>query len=254
LYISRSLAYAYDTSTSLAVNSVTPVVYLPSIEGKVTHQVFPLEIQRDALYLIAAWNRGTDPATLTISVFPKYEEMSEIDFVSKGFNRKRLTPELNSSSDPATGHMWKLRCGVYYVVVNVIVPYLKPNPAHPSPAVQSSYEIGVATSPSSFELPDIPIAPGVIKNLQVPADSCVYLVNRRYAPTNLEDGKPQFGLTQIKGTHELFGINVVNGGGYADIKFDVSSLPCFSHPIACPHSSILGNGRSRPTLRTVRPR
>lgn len=219
----RSLGYSYDTSTQLAVNSVTPVVvYLPSVEGKVTRQVFPLSIQRDAPYLIAAWNKGKDQATLSIAVYDKYEEKFEIDFLTEGFKGQAISSVPNSAPpDSSTGFVWKLVRGSYFVVITATVPEAKKTPRNPNPTVDVRYEIGVATSPSNFSLPDIPLAPGVITNPQVPTESCVFLPNRRYAPINLEDGKPQFRLTQMKGTHELFGINVEHSGGFADVEFEV---------------------------------
>ena len=132
-----------------------------------------------------------------------------------------------------------------------MIPKSKPTPAKLNPTVDATYEIGVATSPSNFNLPDIPIAPGVITNPQVPAESCVFLPNRRFAPVNLEDGKPQFRLTQMKGTHELFGINVEHAGGFADIKFKIGRIIASKRAFFLT-AFIQGNGRSRTTVWTIR--
>ncbi|KIM80182.1 hypothetical protein PILCRDRAFT_9739 [Piloderma croceum F 1598] len=185
-------------------------MYLPSIEGKLTHQVFPLDIQRDAPYLIVAWNKGRDQASLSVAVYDKYDEIFEIDFLTEGFSGKEIPSMPNSAPpDTSTGIVWMLPRGSYYVVVTAMIH--KPTPAKLNPTVDATY---VATPPSNFKLPDIPIAPGVITSPQVPAESCVFLPNRRFAPINLEDGKPQFRLTQMKGTRELFGINVEYAGGH----------------------------------------
>jgi hypothetical protein len=210
---------------------VTPVVvYLPSSAGKTTRQVFPLDIQRTARYLIAAWNMGRDPATLSVAVYNKYEEKFEGNFLTNGFEGREIKSQAHATETQSTNlssdSVWSLDRGSYFVVVTAVVPKsATPTHTSPNPAIDAVYEIGVATSPSDFKLPDIPIAPGVISDPQVPAESCVYLPKQRYAPIKLEDGKPQYRLTQIKGTHELFGINVSESGGFADVKFEVSDLP-----------------------------
>ena len=79
------MGYSYDTSTALTVNSAVPViVHLPST-GNATHQVFALDIQREAKYLISAKAAGTDDIDLNIQVYENYEEGSEHTFVQAGF-------------------------------------------------------------------------------------------------------------------------------------------------------------------------
>ena len=216
---------------------MTPVrVYLPADAGKVTRQVFQLDIQREGPYLIAAWNKGRDNADLEIAVYKEYEEKFEHAFIISGFEGPQVDPGLQPMREIAalsTNVVYKLSRDTYYVVVTAVIPSLpappreKPGPL-PTSAIDAVYEIGVATDPTNFKMPDIPIASGVISNPQVPAESAVYLPKHRYAPINLEDGVPQTRLTKMKGSHELFGILVPTSGWFADITFEVRLVVTFS--------------------------
>ena len=239
----RGLGYCYDTSRQLAVNSVTPVrVYLPSEAGKKTRQVFQVDIQRDGAYLIAVWNKGRDKAVLEIAIYKDYEEKFEHTFIIDGFKGRKMAPDLVTKLDEdaadvlSSNVVYSLPRDTYYVVVTAEVPSHPippvPPPKETSPlltsAIDAVYEIGIATNPTDFKIPDIPIASGVITNPQVPAESAVYLAKHRYAPVNLEDGVTQTRLTRMKGSHELFGILVPTSGWFADITFEVRlfvSLP-----------------------------
>ena len=121
---SRGLGYRYDTSTQLAVNSVTPVrVYLPSDAGKVTRQVFQVDIQRDGAYLIAAWNKGRDKADLDIAVYNEYEEKHEGEFISEGFRGRKMeadlvtTPVEVAADALSTNAVYSLPRDTYYVEI-----------------------------------------------------------------------------------------------------------------------------------------
>jgi hypothetical protein len=211
---------------------VSPVVvYLPSTGGRVTHQVFPINIQRQSRCLISAWNKGRDPVHLSIDVYDEYEEKYEGEFIAKGFEGRKRPPEPLAKGDEiqttknSTNIVWDLPRGSYYVVVTAKIPEQAFQvPGFSDPAIDAVYEIGIATSPQDFKIPDIPIASGIITNPQVPAESAVYLPKHRYAPMKLEPGIPQFRLTQIKGSHELFGIIVPTAGWFADITFEVRML------------------------------
>ena len=233
---SRGLGFRYDTSRQLAVNSVTPVrVYLPSDAGKVTRQVFSVDIQRDGAYLIAAWNKGRDKADLEIAVYKEYEEKFEHTFIIEGFKGRKVEPDLVTTAAEvaadalSTNLVYSLPRDTYYVVVTAVVPSSPSPPVPPTKkigplptsAIDAVYEIGIATNPMDFRIPDIPIASGIITNPQVPAESAVYLAKHRYAPVNLEDGVTQTRLTRMKGSHELFGILVPTSGWFADITFEV---------------------------------
>jgi len=216
---------------------VTPVrVYLPSIAGKVIRQVFSVDIQRDGGYLIAAWNKGRDKAVLEIAVYKEYEEKYEGAFITEGFKGRKVDPDLVTTpvevaADAlSTNVVYSLPRDTYYVVVTVVVPSpplpktRKSTGSLPTSAIDAVYEIGIATNPTDFKIPDIPISSGVITNPQVPAESAVYLAKHRYAPVNLEDGVTQTRLTRIKGSHELFGILVPTNGWFTDITFEVRLL------------------------------
>jgi len=201
--------------------------------GKVTRQVFSVDIQRDGTYLIAAWNKGRDKADLEVAVYKEYEEKYEGAFITKGFRGRKVDPTLVTTpvevtTDAlSTNLVYSLPRDTYYVVVTAVVPSPLPPTTRkstgplPTSAIDAVYEIGIATNPTDFKIPDIPIASGVISNPQVPAESAVYLAKHRYAPVNLEDGVTQTRLTRIKGSHELFGILVPTNGWFADITFEV---------------------------------
>jgi len=215
------MGYSYDTSKDLTVNSVAPVlVHLPSTRNEQTHQVFPLQIQREGRYLVAAKNIGVDHGHLAIKLHKAYEEMFEQTFIKSGFQGDHIEPERDKDeTNASTSAVWNLQRGLYYVVVSAkVISEDKVRPRNSM--VEAMYEIGAATS-LAFTRSDIPIAPGVISDPQVPPESCVYIANRRYAPVKLEVGIPQFRLTRLKGTHELFGINISEGAGYLDVKFEV---------------------------------
>lgn len=228
------MSYSYDTSTQLSVNSVMPVlVHLPSTKNERTHQVFPLYIQRSNKYLVAAKNTGKDHVHLGIQIYPEYERMFEHTFIERGFQGESIEPEPDKDeTNASTSGVWSLERGRYYVIVSAIV-VKEGKTIKENTSISAKYEIGVATS-LDFYMPDVPIQPGVIANPQVPQESCVYIANRRYAPIKLEVGQPQFRLTQMKGTHELFGINVYQSAGLVDVQFEVSDVTFSSTPI-CAH-------------------
>ncbi|KAF4612866.1 hypothetical protein D9613_011198 [Agrocybe pediades] len=216
----RLMGYCYDTSKSLAVNNVEPVlVHLPATMNEKTHQVFPLHIQREGRYLIAAKNTGVDHGHLAIKVYKNYEEMSELTFLEHGFHGDHIEPEPDrDETNASTSAVWMLLRGLYYVVVSAKV-ILEGTDGPTKATVEAMYEIGAATS-LDFHLPNIPVVPGVIANPQVPPESCVYIANHRYAPIKLEAERPQYRMTRMKGTHELFGINVSEGVGHLDVRFE----------------------------------
>ncbi|KAF8638949.1 hypothetical protein AX16_010423 [Volvariella volvacea WC 439] len=221
----RSLGYAYDTSTALSVNSVAPVVvHLPAEEGEITYQVFPLYIQRKAKYLVSAWNAGKHPADLKIMLYEGYEEQSEVDFVKNGFLGPNKAPDEVKEIGTEGRHdsvniVWTLPRGTYWVVVRAQIRPVPLLPGQDIQPIESEYKIAVATEAPPGP-PKVPIQPGVITNPQVPTESAVYIPVHRYAPVKLEEGVVQWRYTQIKGTHELFGINVKRESGFADIKFN----------------------------------
>ncbi|KAF8153276.1 hypothetical protein B0H34DRAFT_99065 [Crassisporium funariophilum] len=136
-----------------------------------------------------------------------------------GFKGESVPMESDEDrTQAATSFVWSLQRGSYYVVASAII-LEDENDMTKRPAVDAVYEIGVATSPV-FDLIAVPMAPGIIGDPQVPPESCVYIPSRRYAPIKLEEGVPQFRLTQMKGTHELFGINVSRSAGFLDIRFE----------------------------------
>lgn len=223
-FLESLMGYNYDTSTQLSVNSVSPVlVHLPSTQNERTYQIFPLYIQRSSRYLVAAKNTGKDHAHLGIQIYAEYERMFEHTFMEQGFQGESIEPEPDKDeTNASTSCVWSLERGRYYVVVSAIVVE-EGKVVQENPSISAKYEIGVATS-LDFDMPNVPIQPGVIANPQVPQESCVYIANRRYAPIKLEAGRPQFRLTQMKGTHELFGINVYQSAGLVDVKFEVSDI------------------------------
>ena len=209
------MGYSYDTSTALTVNSAVPViVHLPST-GNATHQVFALDIQREAKYLISAKEAGTDDIDLNIQVYENYEEGSDHTFVQAGFAGESVPPESELyRTKIRTSTVWKLQRGRYFVVVSAIV-----KGARDGSLIDAAYEIGVACS-LDFKLPSVPTSLGVIADPQIPQESCVYVASRRYAPVKLEADKPQYRLTQMKGAHELFGVNVERHVGMLNIRFE----------------------------------
>lgn len=212
------MGYSYDTSTALTVNSAVPVVvHLPSTGNTTTRQVFSLEIQRTARYLVGAKEASADHVHLSIQMYENYEEGFEHIFVRAGFASESIPPDSDSyRTKSRICRVWKLQRGRYFVVVSAVVKEVKD-----VTQIDAAYEIGVASS-LDFKLPAVPSALGVIADPQIPQESCVYVASRRYAPVKLEAGKPQYRLTQMKGTHELFGVNVERDVGMLDVRFDAS--------------------------------
>ncbi|KAF9473237.1 Di-copper centre-containing protein [Pholiota conissans] len=208
--------YAYDTSVELSVNNPHPViVHLPQTRNQRTHQVFPLRIQRAARYLVRAKNTGADYVDSDIRVYERYEEVFEHTFMRDGFSGQSIPPEPEKyETGTSKGAVWELQRGRYFIVVAALI-----TGGNAARSVEASYEIGLAAS-VDFELPKIPTTPGVIDNPQVPPESCVYIAKQRYAPVKLEPGRPQFRLTRMKGTHELFGINLEKSPGLLDVQFE----------------------------------
>jgi len=162
-------------------------------------------------------------------VHKKYQEKFEIHFLKDGFQGvEPFPPEADDVKLPrGKGLVWELPRGSYYVVVRAVVDEannaISPageRPPPQDPGVDAVYEIGVATDISKFSFPDVPTTAGIIENPHVPNESCVYLPKHRYAPVQLKDGEAHWRFTQMKGAHELFGINVKNQCGLLDVRFD----------------------------------
>lgn len=214
------------------MNSVAPViVHLPSRLRDITHQVFLINIQREANYIVSAWDVGTHPTHVEISIYGRYEELWELEFVSQGFkgNSIEALNSVHSGEEPSDEEGQKgtkyepitktytLPRGTYYVVVKA---RLSNKRNKHFPIINAAYAIAIATSaPPPPE--EVPITPGVITDPQVPVESAAYIPKHRYAPTLLDPGETYWRTTQIKGTHELFGINVDKKGGRAKISFKV---------------------------------
>ena len=232
------------------MNSVTPVVvYLPASAGAITHQVFPVDIQRPCQYLVAARNAGRDTARLKIEVWEQYQELPEHEFISKGFKSglaKLIDPDDpefdDSESDDASASSrsdgsneensqrstrlrYTLDRGTYYIVVRA--ENIAPDVPR-STSIDCIYEVGIATNPHNFPWPEVPIAPGIIRHPQVPAESWVYLPQKFIDPVELEDGITHVRRTKIKGSHELFDIYVHEGPGKVIVDFKVCWV-CIIH-------------------------
>lgn len=203
------------------MNNVRPiVVHLPSTANQRTHQVFPLHIQRNGRYLVAVKNTGICHADLAIRIFPNYERVFEHTFMEDGFQGQGIERETKDEGKVPTSGVWSLPRGRFFVVVSAIVA-VESKIGQEGASIKAGYEIGVATSPE-FNMPVVPTVAGFIDNPRIPQESCVYIANHRYPPVKLEPGRTQYRLSKMKGTHELFGINVYQGVGGIDVKFEAS--------------------------------
>ena len=198
-----------------------------------------MNIQRPCQYLVAARNTGRDTARLKIEVWDQYQEMFEQEFISKGFKSGEARPvepddpefnddeSDNESDDDGNTEDFRrsmrlcytLDRGTYYIVVRA--ENTVPSDAPRTTVVDCMYEVGIATDPASFHCPEVPVAPGIIKHPQVPADSWVYLPKKFIDFVELEDGITHVRRTRIKGSRELFNLYVHGGPGRVVVDFRV---------------------------------